>query len=113
MRSLMFKSPPSTAKYDTTSLNEIEMTSTAMPRPKKNSFVKYKFETKFNTQKLLPTVFGSSSLTWISVPMRPNSIGWKMTQKSARVFVTVFSSDQPSLRLKTKIIYNRVFEDNR
>ena len=35
MRSLMFKSPPSTAKYDTTSLNEIEMTSTAMPRPKK------------------------------------------------------------------------------
>ena len=30
MRSLMFKSPPSTAKYDTTSLNEIEMTSTAM-----------------------------------------------------------------------------------
>ena len=63
MRSLMFKSPPSTAKYDTTSLNEIEMTSTAMPRPKKNSFVKYKFETKFNIQKLLPTVFGSSSLT--------------------------------------------------
>ena len=34
MRSLRFKSPPSTAKYDTTSLNEIEMTSTAMPRPK-------------------------------------------------------------------------------
>ena len=35
MRSLRFKSPPSTAKYDTTSLNEIEMTSTAIPRPKK------------------------------------------------------------------------------
>ena len=67
MRSLMFKSPPSTAKYDTTSLNEMEMTSTAMPRPEKIIFVKYKFETVFivffNIQKLLPTVFGSSSLT--------------------------------------------------
>ena len=47
MRSLRFKSPPSTARYDTTSLNEIEMTSTAMPRPKKNIFVEYKFETIF------------------------------------------------------------------